>query len=204
MKLVIYLTALVLFAIGCNKYTEQTAFKQVNKAIVHHEDQTLNQFRLKWPVTPTASITDSTEYKKYLADLRELQAKYENQEPPAAERDTIIDVWEDSTKIRKLKSMVAERDARLKANNAYISELLEKCKEAPAIRDTIKERDDAEVAACLVIQGELKESNKDLQKKVKSKITWLYVFAGLAVLGWLLAIFVIVIMNKRYNANKAK
>lgn len=163
-------------------YNSRKATDQVDKAVIKYPVQTAKQLRDKWPCIPTITIPDSSAYQKYYADLLAMKDFYESQQATNPVAETLIDVWEDSTKIKFLKKQNGQLQAKLDSTNLYVSALLKFCKDRPPIHDTVKVKDMADVR---IVEGEkallLKQMDDD-DEKMATKNLWLKIFAGLALL----------------------
>lgn len=176
---ILIIAAIVLFS--CN--TAKKDFDGVNKAILRHPVQTAKQLSDKWPCVPIATTTDSTLYKKYLQDLKDVTDYYESHQPetiPIA-ADTIIKTWEDSTKIKYYKRQSETKDLKIKALNAQMIDVMRLCEDKPPLHDTIF-RDGP---ALFIAQAELKESKNtiaDMQKRLNAKDKWILWLAILCII----------------------
>ncbi len=181
---VVSLIVLVSFLFSLSScYTEKKAVKQVNKAYVHHPDTLAKIVRTLFPCT-TGEVKpgDSTAYKKYLADLQALEDSLKNFQPETI-TDTVIDTWEDSTKIRVLQSTNSKLKSQIAFKDKSIQGLLKKCRENAPIHDTLMVEDSAKIYTMTrqmsTYEATIKERDltiSDLTKTVKQKQKWLYIF----------------------------
>lgn len=165
---VLIIVAIILFS--CN--TTKQDFKSVNKAILRSPVQTAKQLADKWPCIPLIVKKDSTDYKKYLQDLNDMQNFYNEHIPQTVdiEADTVIKKWEDSAKIRYYMKLLASRDDNVKYLKSYIDTLRYLCTTQPPEIDSIlidgpklfiaiDERDKA-IAAKDILQNRLDTKEK--------------------------------------------
>lgn len=188
---------------GC--YSQKKAATQVDKAANSYPVQTAKQLREKWPCVPTIKNSDSTEYKKYQADLKAIEEYYAALTPSEPDKeDSSIYTDLDSCKYRFL----IERN-KLEQARAYIADLKKLCKDKPPIHDTVKIRDDADLFICnaekdaiqKASDAELSKRDKmisDLTKTVKTKNWWLWkIGIGLLLcLGWIFLPLIIRLIKK--------
>lgn len=174
--------AIILFSLfGCN--TTKQDFKSVNKAILRSPVQTAKQLADKWPCIPLIIKKDSTEYKKYLKDLQEMQDFYNDHVPETMniEADTIFKKWEDSTKIRYYLKVIANRDDNIKYLKSYVDTLTRLCAMQPAEIDSILV--DGPKLFIAIDERDKAISAKDiLQKRLDAKEKWLWWLAIITLL----------------------
>lgn len=114
-----------------------TAEKHLAKAVKKDKPYVAEQTRLMFPCIETKNgKPDSTAYKKYLQELKELQDFYESQETPQARIDSFETVWTDSTKVVELQKDLVKQKGLYK-------ELANKCQDNPPIHDTTYLEDSA-------------------------------------------------------------
>ncbi len=174
---VIVLLALYLFS--CN--TAKQDLKNVNKAIIRNPVPTAKRFNEVWPCVPVATVSDSTEYKKYLQDLKDLNDYYASHQPETVpvEADTIIKIWQDSVKIKYYVRQLAGKDLKIKALNSQLIDVMKLCEDKPPLHDTVK----IDGPKLFIIAKQLEESESEkaaLQKKVDSKSSWLNIWRLIA------------------------
>jgi hypothetical protein len=200
------LTILVIALLsGC--YTERKAASQVHRAKDSYPDTTAAILRSWKPCILTPGGSDSGAYYDYQRQLEELSRYYDAllADQPTGDTlyDTLIDTWEDSTKIRALKRQLSACADRQRQQNAYISSLLELCRDKPPIHDTIKVRDSADSLAFAGREKKLRAEIQTAERAKKRAQNWLWFTGGWALLATLAAVLIIVIVTRRYNANKA-
>lgn len=136
---------LVIIAGSC--LTVKKAVRNVNLAADKYGDTVRQIFSSRWPVTERFSKGDSVGYKKYLNDIDSIGRYYDSldQNRPETSSDTIIDVWEDSTKVLWYKIKLNSLNRTLKIRDKEIVDLVKKCKQAPAITDTVWMKETVEI-----------------------------------------------------------
>lgn len=167
------LIAAIFFAIaslvGCK--TAKHDFKSVNKAILQHPAQTAKQLNEKWPCVPLVTVSDSTAYKQYMADIKSLQDFYATNKPDTV-IETIIESWADTVKITALKKQVAQLTKNENYLQSYIADLTKLCGDKPPVHDTVKIESYAKIA---MIAGQLEVAegrNATLQGKNDKLQSW--------------------------------
>lgn len=185
LALMVCLIATVLIIIAftsCN--TAKKDMNNVNTAILRHPVQTAKQLSDKWPCVPVATTTDSTLYKKYLQDLKDLNDYYASHQPETipVEADTVIKTWEDSTKIKYYVRLLAGRDLKIKAFNAQMVDVMKLCEDKPPLRDTVF-RDGPKLFLMAQQLADSEANNAKLQQRLDTKsdwIKWLLIILGVA------------------------
>ena len=165
---------------GCN--TTKKDFKNVDKAIYRHPEQTLVQFNKRWPIVPLAVKKDSTELKKYLKELQDLKDSYNDQHPERVqlEADTIIKKWEDSAKVIYYMKLLASRDDNIKYLKSYIDTLTRLCATIPPEIDSVLY--DGPKLFIAINERDKAIADRDvLQKRLDIKEKWLWILAIIAV-----------------------
>jgi hypothetical protein len=149
---------------GCST-PEKLVTKAYKKDPVYVADWT----RTKFPcVTGQVKKGDSVSYKKYLEDLAGIEEFYNSiSTPEMPENDTIIEPWEDSTKILSMRATIQAQGSTINKMAGKVQELLKRCKDAPVIHDTLPVKDSAEI---FLMQNEVAKCdnlNKELTIKLK-------------------------------------
>lgn len=179
-----------------------SAPKHLAKAVKMDSLYVAKETRNLFPCVDTKrGKSDSTEYKKYQAELQKIQDYY-NSRKPTHTTDTLEIAWTDSAKVIALQEALVGRNLTIATQEAYIEDLLKICKDKPPIRDTVRIEDSAKIFQMRTEQGFLEvELNKretkiadqekeiaTLQGKVKkknSRIRWDLLII-IALIGWTL------------------
>lgn len=141
------LSFLLLIIIAASCLSEKKAVKNVNLAADKYGDTVKRIFKSRWPAIETRRKGDSVAFNKYLSDIDSISRYYDSMElsRPETSSDTFIDVWEDRTKILWYKQRIGELNYTLKSRDSEITDLVKKCKQAPAITDTVWMKETVEI-----------------------------------------------------------
>ena len=187
-KLIAVVFGIAAILLSCN--TAKKDFNNVNQAILRNPAQTSKQLAEKWPCIPLIQTKDSTDYKKYLEDLNNMTAFYEEElKHKEVEHitDTFSEVWADTSKIKWYKRELGRKQLNEKYLNSYIDSLSELCSNNPGIHDTIKVNDETLVKKLT----ELNDKNIVLQDKIDTGSVfknWLMII--LLILGLITGFFI--------------
>lgn len=186
--IIFIIVGIIVTQCSCNS-TKQN-FKRVNEAILEDPAQTAKQFSDKWPCVPVATVSDSTDYKQYHAELAALIERYKNI-PREVISDTILEIWADTSKIKVLRKQVVSLQDHEKYLNRYISDLTELCSDKPPVHDTIKIDDYAKIQ---IYTSQIEQLNNEKNKYIgkyeqrSSFALWLVIALAVSTIGNILLI----------------
>ncbi len=182
--------ALLVTCFDACKSAEQIAKKQlkqdeqnIDKAFVRNPAMVAGKTRIWFPCTPVKSSVDSAALIEWLRNQEQAISDFlpEDEERP---RDTVVDVWEDSTKIKFLTKQNDSLANVLSKCTGTIRSLQSAIKNVPAVRDTVWMKDSAEVkmveAVCATVVSVKEKKIVDLEKDLAKHRKYKFLFMGLA------------------------
>ncbi len=176
MKIKIFIAAMLILC-GCN--TAKKDFANVNKAILQHPGQTAKQLNDWRPCIPLVTVKDSSDYKKYMQELQQIADYYTKLQPDTV-KDTLMEIWADTAKIKYYKRQYEAGLSQIKYLNKYIGDLTELCKDKPPIHDTTTVEDSRKIQ---ILTTQLESSIADTKKiqlqadKKQIWVNWLIIIA---------------------------